>query len=47
MTVTSFREALEDGECLATFGIDDETAVDDAHDFLEMLERQEGAAEVA
>ena len=47
MTVRNFREALEDGECLASFGIDNETAVDDAHDFLEMLERQEGAAEVA
>ena len=40
VTVREFIEALEDGECLASFGFDDEDAVDDAYDFLEAVERR-------
>lgn len=36
--VKDYRESLEDGECLASFGFDDEDAVDEAHSFLEKIE---------
>lgn len=40
VTVREFIEALEDGECLASYGIDNEDAVDEAYDFLEEVERR-------
>ena len=38
MEVKNFREALEDGECLASYGFDNQEAVEDAYDFLEKIE---------
>lgn len=38
MEVKDVREALEDGECLAHFGFDDQEAVEDAYAFLEKIE---------
>lgn len=36
--VRNYREALEDGECIASYGFDNQEAVEDAHAFLEKIE---------
>lgn len=36
--VRNYREALEDGQCLADFGFNNQEAVEEAYDFLEKIE---------
>lgn len=36
--VRNYREALEDGECLASYGFNNQEAVEDAYAFLEKIE---------